>query len=368
MSSKPGIACLVCYSLVTRLIGDPGPCSIARRGEFAPYASLLRRISGRTRPTSASAPDTAGGPGARACGREENVRALPLNERNSALQTETTGSNPCLKGTVWRFIQQIIHLPDIAALRLRRVSGVGCSRAPRRTCANRSACGATALPSSGAAFGLDEGESLGGLLSQGPPTPALEHQFVDNEGFVWLTEDAFVNYFENGVDPVKAKVMYATQQPLAGSAFNDEMGVPAWKSLPSWYLVAQDDEALPPDAQRMFANRMGATTAEVPSGHLAMISHPADVVKLTETGSRSRTHRGRGQLNPTSTPRPAPPPGPGRPGRTSPPSRRSVAIERPLGDVAARPSQHSDQRQMRKGLREVHQVPAAVNGPRWPRH
>jgi pimeloyl-ACP methyl ester carboxylesterase len=138
-----------------------------------------------------------------------------------------------------------------------------------------------------AAFGLDEGESLGGLLSQGPPPPALEHQFVDNEGFVWLTEDAFVNHFESGVDPVKSKVMYATQQPLAGSAFNDEMGVPAWNSLPSWYLVAQDDEALPPDAQRLFANRMGATIAEVPSGHLAMVSHPDDVVKLTETAAEA---------------------------------------------------------------------------------
>jgi hypothetical protein len=52
-------------------------------------------------------------------------------------------------------------------------------------------------------------------------------------------------------------------------------------------MVAQDDQALPPDAQRMFANRMGATTAEVPSGHLAMISHPADVVKLTETAAEA---------------------------------------------------------------------------------
>jgi len=136
-----------------------------------------------------------------------------------------------------------------------------------------------------AAFGLDEGESLGGLLSQGPPTPALEHQFVDNEGFVWLTEDAFVNHFESGVDLVKAKVMYATQQPLAGSAFNDEMGVPAWKSLPSWYLVAQDDQALPADAERMFAERMGATTIEIPAGHLAMVSNPAEVANLIETAA-----------------------------------------------------------------------------------
>src|SRR6478672_10397175 len=138
-----------------------------------------------------------------------------------------------------------------------------------------------------AAFGLDEGESLGALLSQGPPTPALEHQFVDDQGFVWLAEDAFVNHFESGIDPVKSKVMYATQQPLAGSAFNDEMGVPAWKSLPSWYLVAQDDQALPADAERMFAERMGATTIEIPSGHLAMISNPAEVANLIETAAES---------------------------------------------------------------------------------
>ena len=65
------------------------------------------------------------------------------------------------------------------------------------------------------------------------------------------------------------------------------MTVPAWKSLPSWYMIAQDDQALPPDVQRMFANRMGATTVEVPSGHLAMVSHPADVAKLTETAAEA---------------------------------------------------------------------------------
>jgi pimeloyl-ACP methyl ester carboxylesterase len=138
-----------------------------------------------------------------------------------------------------------------------------------------------------AAFGLDEGESLGGLLAQGPPTPALVHQFVDEQGFVWLTQDDFVNHFAGDVDPVKAKVLYAVQQPLAASAFDDVMTVPAWKPVPSWYFVAQDDQALPPDAQRMFANRMGATTVEVPSGHLAMVSHPAEVARLTETAAEA---------------------------------------------------------------------------------
>jgi pimeloyl-ACP methyl ester carboxylesterase len=131
-----------------------------------------------------------------------------------------------------------------------------------------------------AAFGIDQGESLG-KLSQGPPTPALAHASVDKQGFMWLSEDDFVNHFAADVDPVKAKVLYAAQQPLSVRALGDAMTVPAWKSLPSWYLVAQDDQALPTDVQRMFANRMHATTVEVPSGHLAMVSHPADVVDLT---------------------------------------------------------------------------------------
>jgi len=131
-----------------------------------------------------------------------------------------------------------------------------------------------------AAIGLDEGESIGSLVAQGPVTPALAHRFADSSGFEWLSQDDFVNHFAGDLDPLKARVLYAVQQPLAVAAINDVMGVPAWKSLPSWYLVATDDEALPPDAEREFATRMGATVTEVPSGHLAMISHPEDVAKL----------------------------------------------------------------------------------------
>jgi len=138
-----------------------------------------------------------------------------------------------------------------------------------------------------AAFGIDEGESLGALLSQGPVTAALAHMFTDSRGFGWLSEDDFVNHFAADVDPIKAEVLYAAQQPISVSAFSDVMTVPAWKSLPSWYLITQDDQALAPDGQRMFASRMGATTVEIPSGHLAMISHPADVVKLTETAAQA---------------------------------------------------------------------------------
>jgi pimeloyl-ACP methyl ester carboxylesterase len=138
-----------------------------------------------------------------------------------------------------------------------------------------------------AAFGLDQGESLGALLSQGPVTPALAHLSTDKQGFGWLSEDDFVGHFAGDVDPARAKVMHAVQQPIAMSIFEEAMGVPAWKTLPSWYLVAADDEALPPDAERLFATRMGATTVEIHSSHVAMVSHPGEVAELIETAAKA---------------------------------------------------------------------------------
>ena len=136
-----------------------------------------------------------------------------------------------------------------------------------------------------AAFGLDEGESIGALAAQGPPTPALAHLDIDAAGSAWLPEEDFVKHFAADVDPVKARVMYAVQQPVAASAFQDVMGVPAWKSLPSWFLVATADEAIPPAAERQFAARMGATTIELASSHVAMVSHPDEVAQFVETAA-----------------------------------------------------------------------------------
>src|ERR1700745_1367557 len=138
-----------------------------------------------------------------------------------------------------------------------------------------------------AAFGLEQGEWLVGLLSQGPVTPALAHLVTDSHGFGWLSEDDFVHHFAADVDPVRARGVYAVQQPLASSAFTDVMGVPAWKTLPSWYLVAADDQAIPPDAERQFAARMGATTIEIPSSHVPMVSHPDDVAQLIKTAAEA---------------------------------------------------------------------------------
>jgi pimeloyl-ACP methyl ester carboxylesterase len=138
-----------------------------------------------------------------------------------------------------------------------------------------------------AAFGLDEGESIGALLAQSPAGPALAHLDVDEQGFAWLPEDDFVNHFAADVEPARARVMHAVQQPLAWSALGEVMGVPAWKSHPTWFLVADGDQAIPPEAERQFAARMGAVTVEVPTNHVAMVSHPDDVLQLIRTAAEA---------------------------------------------------------------------------------
>jgi pimeloyl-ACP methyl ester carboxylesterase len=84
-----------------------------------------------------------------------------------------------------------------------------------------------------AAFGLDEGESLGAVLGAGPLTAALAHLLVDEQGFAWLPEEDYVAHFAADVDPVHARVMCAVQQPLAMCTFEDVMGARAWKSHPT---------------------------------------------------------------------------------------------------------------------------------------
>jgi pimeloyl-ACP methyl ester carboxylesterase len=137
-----------------------------------------------------------------------------------------------------------------------------------------------------AAFGIDEGESLGALLGAGPPTPALANLEVDEQGFAWLPEADFIGHFAADVDPTEARILHAVQQPISMSTFEYTMGVPAWRDLPSWFIVAKNDEAIPPDAERQFASRMGATTVEVDSGHLAMVTHPDVVIAQIEAAAQ----------------------------------------------------------------------------------
>jgi pimeloyl-ACP methyl ester carboxylesterase len=138
-----------------------------------------------------------------------------------------------------------------------------------------------------AGFGLDQGESIGALGTQYPPNPATAHLRVDAQGFGWIPQEDFVKHFAADVDPEKANVMYAVQQPILVSSFGEVMGTPAWKTLPSWFLVNKNDQALAPDEERFFARRMGATTVEIDSSHVAMVSHPDLVTDLILRASES---------------------------------------------------------------------------------
>jgi pimeloyl-ACP methyl ester carboxylesterase len=138
-----------------------------------------------------------------------------------------------------------------------------------------------------AAFALDEGETIAAVGAKYPPPPGTAHLRVDAQEEAWLPHDDFLKYFAADVDPAQANVMYAVQQPLSVTVFEAAMTAPAWKSLPTWFLVASTDQVISPDEERFFAKRMGATTIEVASSHVAMVSHPDEVTALIESAAKS---------------------------------------------------------------------------------
>jgi pimeloyl-ACP methyl ester carboxylesterase len=138
-----------------------------------------------------------------------------------------------------------------------------------------------------AAFGLDEGESIEGLSKQGEPPAGSAAIRPDDRGFLWIDRAAFAKAFAADVDPVEARVMAAVQKPLGINCFTAKSGPPAWKHLPSWYMVATDDQMIPPQAQEFMAKRMGAEVRRIASSHAVMVSHPKEVADLIALASDS---------------------------------------------------------------------------------
>ena len=130
-----------------------------------------------------------------------------------------------------------------------------------------------------AAFAPDAGETLTDFVAGFPAPPGQAHQIPDyRPGFLRLDPAAFPEYFMQDVDPVEARALATTQKPIAQSNFNTKLGKPAWRTLPSWYLVSEGDRIISPDAQRALAKRMRATTIVVRgASHASPVSH-SDVV------------------------------------------------------------------------------------------
>ena len=118
--------------------------------------------------------------------------------------------------------------------------------------------------------------ALSGKFPAGPARAGIQA----HDGFTKLSEDSFLKYFANGVEPKKAGVLYAVQEPTAASIFAGRTTVAAWRSKPSWYAVSKQDQTINPDLERFLAKRMNATTVELEAGHLSLVSHPKEVAAL----------------------------------------------------------------------------------------
>ena len=137
------------------------------------------------------------------------------------------------------------------------------------------------------AFGLDERESLASLSEQGPPSPGSTAIEPDDYGYFWINRDRFHEAFAADATATEAAVMAAVQRPLSLASFTGISGAPAWKTVPSWYLVCTDDHMIPPPAQEFLAGRMGATVRSVASSHAPFMSQPRAVADIIAEAAAS---------------------------------------------------------------------------------
>ena len=136
-----------------------------------------------------------------------------------------------------------------------------------------------------AAFAPDQGESLLSLLSA-YPTPIADELIVDQFGFITLTADGVRDDFAQDLTDTEQAVIAAVQGPTSVAAFTTQITTTAWKLKPTWYVVAKSDRTIAPDLERLFAQRMNATTIEMPTSHVPMLSRPAEVAAFISRAAR----------------------------------------------------------------------------------
>jgi pimeloyl-ACP methyl ester carboxylesterase len=122
----------------------------------------------------------------------------------------------------------------------------------------------------------DAGEDYAALAARFP-TPPANAGLVESGGFEQLSEEAFLRDFAGGVDPARARVLYAVQGRVADTLFSARTTVAAWRAKPCWYSISKQDRTTSPELERFLANRMHAVTIEVEGSHLAMITHPLEI-------------------------------------------------------------------------------------------
>src|SRR5215207_3119211 len=129
-----------------------------------------------------------------------------------------------------------------------------------------------------AAWALDEGESISSFVD--PSKYPKELFLVDSGGFMYINPEIFRENFAQDVHPAEADLMAIVQKPFHQSIFVEKSGPPAWKQLPTWYQISDADRMIPHDVERMFAERMNATTISVNASHASYVSHPDEITQL----------------------------------------------------------------------------------------
>jgi len=133
-----------------------------------------------------------------------------------------------------------------------------------------------------AAFGPEAGESVSSLLASkgAPKPPGLASIRPDPTGHLWLTMEGVAQDFAQDLPATKTWFMAVSQVPIFAKSFDEKVANVAWKNKPSWYVVATADRMIPPEAQELFAKRMGATTTRIAASHVPMISKPGEVAAV----------------------------------------------------------------------------------------
>ena len=138
-----------------------------------------------------------------------------------------------------------------------------------------------------AALAPDAGETGNDLFEQLPEVVSQqlletfsENTELDSAGFLYFKPDKFHELVVQDVDPTEAEILAAVQKPFNQSIGLEKSGPPAWKQLPSWYQISENDRLIPPDIQRSYAERMNATTLSLNSSHASLISHPDEIADL----------------------------------------------------------------------------------------
>jgi pimeloyl-ACP methyl ester carboxylesterase len=138
-----------------------------------------------------------------------------------------------------------------------------------------------------AAFAPDSGESVETLIANPPPGAPVPPILPPQDGFLFLDNAKFAASFAADVDPVLARFMADSQVPWGLEALGGKVSSPAWKSKPTYYLVAADDHMIPPPAQRQMAARAGATVVESPGSHSVYVSRPDAVAQMIEQAANA---------------------------------------------------------------------------------